>query len=79
MTGRVVVYGTGGMGREALQLALDCARAGTGPAPIGFLDERTELHGSALQGLPILGGAGWLTQDSSVSVLVAVGSPAVPT
>jgi sugar O-acyltransferase (sialic acid O-acetyltransferase NeuD family) len=76
VTDRVVIYGTGGMAREAVQLALDCARAGKGPTPIGFLDERTELHGSLLLGLPILGGAAWLTQDAAVSVLVGVGAPA---
>lgn len=76
MTSRLVVYGTGGMGREALQLAFDCHAAASGPAPIGFLDDSEALRGTAINGHPVLGGAAWLQANPDAAVVVAIGSPA---
>lgn len=77
MSSGVVVYGTGGMGREALQLAVDCYAAGGSPVPLGFLDEAPALHGTSINGFPVLGGSEWLRANPDAAVLVAIGSPAV--
>jgi FlaA1/EpsC-like NDP-sugar epimerase len=48
---RVLILGAGQAGET---LVRDLRRAGT-YQPVGFLDDATRLHGSELQGLPILG------------------------
>jgi FlaA1/EpsC-like NDP-sugar epimerase len=49
---RVLILGAGEAGET---LVRDLRRAGT-YQPVGFLDDAARLHGSELQGLPILGG-----------------------
>ena len=65
-----VVFGTGGMGREAAAWLAD-----VGPAPLGFLDDDPQLHGRTVADLPVLGGAAWVEDERAARVVVALGSP----
>jgi sugar O-acyltransferase (sialic acid O-acetyltransferase NeuD family) len=71
---RIVVVGTGGMGREAAAWAAD---AWPGARLLGFLDDRPEAHGSVVADLPVLGGVDWLDDPArrDVEVVPAVGVP----
>ncbi len=48
----IVVYGVGGHGR----VAADCLESTGKYRVIGFLDDRGEMHGQLIDGVPILGG-----------------------
>lgn len=65
-----VVFGAGGMGREAAAWLTDA-----GSPPLGFLDEAPRLHGRTVADLPVLGGMEWLERESDARVVIAVGSP----
>ena len=69
---RVVIVGTGGMGREAAAWVAD---GGRGEDLVGFLDEDASLHGGVIAGLPVLGGLDWLDGNLDVEVVPAIGSP----
>ncbi len=71
----IVIFGTGGMGRESAAWLAD---AGRGSALRGFLDDDPATHGTEVAGLPVLGGAQWLDREdrADVEVVVALGSPA---
>lgn len=73
----VVIVGTGGMGREAHQIASD--ENGVCPTwnVLGFLDDNKSLHGQLIHGLPILGGSEWAQRRSEVAVFLAIGNPSV--
>jgi len=67
---RTVIYGAGGMGREALAWLRDV----DGRADVaGFLDDDPELSGSRVADLAVLGDSEWL--EPGVDVVVAVGAP----
>ncbi|PAP76392.1 acetyltransferase [Rubrivirga marina] len=70
----LVIYGTGGFARETLQVALDINEDGGTWNVLGFLDDDPEQHGQSIHDLPVLGGAGWLTNRSDVQVAVGIGS-----
>jgi sugar O-acyltransferase (sialic acid O-acetyltransferase NeuD family) len=80
---RIVIFGTGGFGRECLQVALDTARAanpgpdGTFPEIAGFLDDNAAKWGQIVNGYPVLGGIDWLRDQRDVSVVLGVGAPSV--
>ena len=75
----LVLYGAGGMGREALQIvhAMNdvCERDEGRIDVLGFLDDDAALHGTDVYGFPVLGDRRWLQDHSSVYVAVAVGFP----
>jgi sugar O-acyltransferase (sialic acid O-acetyltransferase NeuD family) len=71
----LVIFGAGGMGQEVADLVCAATAAGAGWRLIGFLDDDPALSGREVLGIPVLGGAGWLS-GRSVVVSVAVGSPA---
>jgi sugar O-acyltransferase (sialic acid O-acetyltransferase NeuD family) len=69
---RIVVVGTGGMGRETAAWIADVGRA---DELDGFLDDDPASHGTTVAGQPVLGGLDWLdSQDAEV--VVAIGTPA---
>lgn len=70
---RIVVVGTGGMGREAAAWLHDAGRGGD---LVGFLDGEPGKHGAVVADLPVLGDLNWLDGNSDVEVVVAIGSPA---
>jgi sugar O-acyltransferase (sialic acid O-acetyltransferase NeuD family) len=69
---RIVVVGTGGMGREAAAWVLD---AYPGAELLGFLDDAVATHATAVAGLPVLGGVDWIGEHPDVEVVPAIGSP----
>jgi sugar O-acyltransferase (sialic acid O-acetyltransferase NeuD family) len=69
---RIVVVGTGGMGREAAVWVAAVGRAGD---LVGFLDDDPSSQGTTVAGLPVLGGLDWL-DGQDVEVVPAIGSPA---
>lgn len=69
---RIVVVGTGGMGREAAAWVVDaCPDAEL----VGLLDEDPARHGAEVAGLPVLGGLDWLAGRSDIEVVPAIGAP----
>lgn len=76
VTGRVLVHGTGGMGREVADWA---AAAGLGV--LGFLDDDPDAHGREVAGVRVIGDASALPEfderleGDPVGVVVAVGAP----
>ncbi len=76
MTLDLVIFGTGGLGRESLEIA----EAMNDRAPqwniLGFLDDVATQHGTEIHGYPVLGDGTWLA-DRRAEVIVCVGqSPA---
>lgn len=81
----VVIYGAGGLAREVAWVlgmpgaTLRWQDGCTTPAirVVGHLDDRADMHGSEVNGRPVLGGAGWLIDHPGHAVVVAVGKPEV--
>lgn len=69
---RIVIAGTGGMGREAAAWVTDSLGAG---AALGFVDSDRALQGSEIAGLPVLGGDEWLGGREGIAVVPALGAP----
>ena len=67
----VIVYGTGGMGREAADWAL-----AAGHEVVGFCDDDPAAHDTQVLGLPVLGGGDVLDAWPDAGVVVAIGAPA---
>ncbi|MGH9668968.1 MAG: acetyltransferase [Terriglobales bacterium] len=65
---RVFVYGAGGHGKVVADLLLARKVAGFE----GFVDDRRELHGSDVVGLPVLGDGRWLLEQQAKRGNVAV-------
>ena len=78
MSQRIVIYGTGGMGREAAAWVADVAAGGGGYEVLGFLNDDASTHGARVADLPVLGGREWLDHDDhrDVEVVIAIGAPA---
>ena len=51
---QVVIYGASGFGREVAWLLHDCINAGELYETVCFVDDNTALHGSNLNGIPII-------------------------
>ncbi|MEX2526779.1 MAG: acetyltransferase [Gemmatimonadota bacterium] len=77
MTRPLVVYGAGGLGRELVALAEAMAEWDV----LGFLDDNLELNRAIRGGLPVLGGAEWLSGEGAwvegLHVALGVGAPAL--
>jgi sugar O-acyltransferase (sialic acid O-acetyltransferase NeuD family) len=71
----IVIFGTGGFGREVHELAEDLVDAGEQFEIVGFLDGNATLHGKTVHGLPVLGGAEWLATNQDVKVALGIGAP----
>ncbi len=69
----LVLFGTGGLAREVLQVALDANEAGPRWNVLGFLDDDAEMHGRTVHDLPVLGGAEWALEHPGTAVVVAIG------
>lgn len=68
---RIVLLGAAGHGRDVL----DAARA-QGRCVVGFLDDNERLHGTIVNGIPVLGGLEWLLEHRDVQVIPTVDNPA---
>lgn len=67
----IVVYGTRGMGRDALAWLID---AGIGGAVRGFVTHHPEEIGTVVAGLPVLGDLDLVVRRRDVAVVLAAGS-----
>lgn len=83
-TAEIAIWGTGGHGRECLQLAIDCLesprRDHWNPSNfgiLGFLDDNAERWGTVMNGYPVLGGLDWALANQQVGIVVGVGLPRV--
>ena len=68
----LVLFGTGGMAREANQLAEDINEVAPTLNVLGFLDEEESNHGKKINGLPVLGGLEWLNSPAANLAFVTV-------
>ena len=72
----VVVYGAGGYGRETVQLIEDINAHRARWDVLGFIDDDPATHGREVNGLPVLGGIDWLSDEgASVRIALGLGSP----
>jgi sugar O-acyltransferase (sialic acid O-acetyltransferase NeuD family) len=72
----LVIIGTGGVGRMALQIAQDMNERAPAWQVLGFLDDNPQAHGAQIGGLGVLGGIGWLAAHPTAAVAIGVGQPA---
>ncbi len=75
----IVIVGAGGLGREVLAAIADCNAAREEWNVVGFLDSDSNLAGSRLHGVPVLGSDEWCQHNSHESLwfLCAIGEPRV--
>ncbi|OLV15841.1 acetyltransferase [Deinococcus marmoris] len=71
----IVVFGTGGFGREVHQIIEDLQARGDALNFLGFLDGNANLHNTQVHGFPVLGGVEWLNGRTDVLVGMGVGNP----
>ncbi len=74
---RAVIVGAGGFGREVLWLSEEMNADRRQLDVVGFVDEREELRGCEVCGLPVLGGLDWFEKHAGVMGIWGVGSPKV--
>jgi sugar O-acyltransferase (sialic acid O-acetyltransferase NeuD family) len=74
----LVIFGTGGFGREVHELVEDVLEAAALQSVLhGFLDGDPAMHGQRVHGLPVLGGIDWVRANPGAAVLIGIGSPVV--
>ncbi|MEH7444045.1 acetyltransferase [Bacillus sp. JJ1122] len=77
----IVIYGTGGFGREVLELIKDINSSEQVWNVLGFIDDNIENHGTVINGYLVLGGYAWLENyknyNSPLSINIAIGNPQV--
>lgn len=71
----LVIFGTGGAGRDTEQIVLDVNAERATYHLIGYLDGNAARHGQEIHGLPVLGDLDWLSSHPRTRVVVAVGNP----
>ena len=71
----VVIVGAGGFGREVLEIFKAQNRTSQDWIVQGFIDENRDLHGSVINGCPVLGGLEWVRarDNSGLGCVVAIG------
>jgi sugar O-acyltransferase (sialic acid O-acetyltransferase NeuD family) len=76
---RVVIIGAGGHGKEVADILNHQARVTKELSVWGFVDDRQTMHGSMVDGLPVLGDWRWFegVDRREVAVICAVGTPQV--
>jgi len=73
----LVIFGTGGLGREFHELIQDMVQDGAKFNLLGFLDGNPAQHGQQVHDLPVLGDTSWLEDRPGVEVVLGVGNTAV--
>jgi len=66
---KIVVIGTGGLGRETMEVVKKTKRRNDA---LGFLDDNPMTHGMSVNDYPVLGGVDWL-KNNKVEVLCGIG------
>lgn len=78
MKKEIVIYGTGGFGREVLELVKDINASTPTWNILGFIDDNKELHDTFINGYRVLGGQEWLqSYHSPLSINIALGHPKI--
>ncbi len=80
MSGDLVIIGTGGHGREVLDVVEALQAAGEPWRVLGFLDDSAERLGTFVRGLPVLGPVDWLATRplrERPAAFLGIGSAAV--
>ena len=73
----LLIYGAGGFAREVLELIRDINNRNKQWDVLGFLSDDPDMWGKVLNGVPVLGGEGWLdTRNDVTDIVLGVGSPA---
>lgn len=73
---RLVIVGTGGLGRELHGLVEAINAAGKENwEVVGWLDSDAATHGTAVHGLPVLGDLPWLADHPDTAVVIGIGAP----
>ena len=57
---RVVLVGAGALGRDSMSVFHALQVSDPGWRVVGFVDDREELWGTEILGVPVLGGRDWL-------------------
>lgn len=74
----IVIYGSGGFGREVLELIKDINKKEDSWRILGFIDDNPENHGKVINGFEILGGKDWVENyHYSLAVTIAIGNPKI--
>ena len=72
---RLVIVGVGGFGREVAWLVERINDEQPSWDVLGFVDDNEALHGTMVNGYPVLGDTGWLReQDKDLYAVCAIGS-----
>ncbi len=72
----VVIFGTGGLGREVLFQIKEQNKVCCEYNVLGFADDNESLHGTEVSGYKVLGGSDFLIAcPDEVSVVIAIGKP----
>lgn len=74
---KIVIWGAGGFGREVAWLIQEINRTDTKYELVGFLDDNIGLRGKYLNSYPVLGGLGYLSENSNIAIAIAIGDPFV--
>ena len=69
----LVIFGIGGMAREAHQIVEDINALAPQFNFLGFVDENRTNHGRDIHGFPVLGGIDWLEQHGHADLHVVIG------
>lgn len=75
--GRTIIVGAGGFGRELINWAVDCHRAGLLPPVAGLLDDNPDVMAGFSYPIGLLGMARDFTPQVDDQLLMAIGTPAV--
>jgi sugar O-acyltransferase (sialic acid O-acetyltransferase NeuD family) len=69
---KLVIYGSGSLGRMACQIMEDINEDKNQWNFLGFIDDAGELLGKNIHGYPVLGDSTWLTLHSDFDLVIAV-------
>ena len=75
----LIIVGTGGLGRQIAELIEEIQdRRVAGPRPniLGWLDSNSQMHGTRVYDLPVLGDLAWIRDHPDVEVVIAIAAPA---
>lgn len=73
--GDLVIVGSGGFGRETAEAVRALNAAGGRWRLAGYLDDEKELHGTVIDGVPVLGGSEEIGAMPGVYIVVCTGRP----
>ncbi|MCC6487681.1 MAG: acetyltransferase [Candidatus Hydrogenedentes bacterium] len=74
---KILIIGTGGMGRETLAILRDREKEDSCPRAelLGFLTNHTDLHGTTIDGCAVLGPESCVQEHPDAEVICAIGNP----